>query len=83
VWSPPFELINVAERGPAAPGDEDEPWSLPAAYAEPAAINAAARMTSGASCLFLDWVMSGLSRLQLRAGCGFAVNRPRRRVTAS
>jgi hypothetical protein len=31
VWPPPFELIDEAERGPVAPGDEEEPWSLLAA----------------------------------------------------
>jgi hypothetical protein len=31
-----------------------EPWSLVAAYADPAAISAAAKTARGARCLFLD-----------------------------
>jgi hypothetical protein len=44
----------VAERDPAAPGVDDELWSLLAAYAVPAAISAATRTTTGAICLFLE-----------------------------
>jgi hypothetical protein len=51
----------VAERGPAVPEVEDEWWSLLAAYAEPAEIDAAVRTTSGTRYLFLEWVMVGLS----------------------